>query len=105
MTKPMLTLVLDALQARKGHWREISRQMEPAASDSYYSWLTKLAQGKIREPSVNKIQRLYDCLVEGAPASSSESSAYDGPERRNPGREIPQIMPAKQASNGHKEAA
>ncbi len=24
------------------------------------SWLTKLAQGVIREPSVNRIQRLYD---------------------------------------------
>lgn len=56
----MLTYVLDSLAKRKGGWREISRTMEPDASGSYYSWLTKLAQGTIREPSVNKIQRLND---------------------------------------------
>lgn len=60
MTKPMLIVVLENLAARKGTWREISRQLDPVAPDSYYSWLTKLAQGTIREPSVNKIQRLYD---------------------------------------------
>lgn len=60
MTKPMLTVVLETLAARKGQWREISRQIDPVSPDSYYSWLTKLAQGTIREPSVNKIQRLYD---------------------------------------------
>lgn len=60
MTKPMLTEVLEHLSARKGKWREIARFMDPVTPDSYYSWLTKLAQGTIRDPSVNKIQRLYD---------------------------------------------
>jgi hypothetical protein len=58
--KPMLQAVLDELQTRKGQWRDIARQIDPETPDSYYSWLTKLAQGTIREPSVNKIQRLSD---------------------------------------------
>ena len=60
MTKPMLQIVLEELASRKGKWREISRQMDPIAPDSYYSWLTKLAQGTINDPSINKIQRLFD---------------------------------------------
>lgn len=56
----MLTQVLSDLQSCKGTWREIARTMEPEGWESYYSWLTKLAQGTIKEPSVNKIQRLYD---------------------------------------------
>lgn len=59
-TKTMLQTVLDELQSRKGGWRQIAMRMEPEAHDAYYSWLTKLAQGVIKEPSVNRIQRLYD---------------------------------------------
>lgn len=59
-SKPMLQSVLDELQARKGQWRDISRQLDPEAPDRYYSWLTKLATGAISEPSVNRIQGLFD---------------------------------------------
>ena len=62
ITKPMLQAVLDELQSRKGTWRDIAAEMDAEAPESYYSWLTKLAQGVIREPSVNKIQRLHDYL-------------------------------------------
>lgn len=58
--KPMLTQVLEDLAACKGSWAEIARELEPDNTVSFYSWLTKLAQGTIREPSVNRIQRLYD---------------------------------------------
>lgn len=57
---PMLEFVLAELQARKGEWPEIAKAMEPDRWQSYYSWLTKLAQGRIPDPSVNKIQRLAD---------------------------------------------
>ena len=60
MNKPMLTQVLDDLAANKGKWAAIARELEPENTVSFYSWLTKLAQGKIPEPSVNKVQRLYD---------------------------------------------
>jgi hypothetical protein len=60
MTKPMLTQVQEDLAATKGSWSEIARELEPDNFVSFYSWLTKLAQGRIAEPSVNRIQRLYD---------------------------------------------
>jgi len=60
MNKPMLAQVLDDLAECKGKWTAIARELEPDNFISYYSWLTKLAQGKNKEPSVNKIQRLYD---------------------------------------------
>lgn len=59
---PILEYVLAELDARKGNWPSIAKEMEPEAWESYYSWLTKLAQGRIPDPSVNKIQRLADHL-------------------------------------------
>lgn len=60
MTKPMLTQVLEDLEANRGRWAEIARALEPENFVTFYSWLTKLAQGVIREPSVNRVQRLFD---------------------------------------------
>lgn len=57
---PMLEYVLTELRARKGTWTEIAKELEPDSWASYYSWLTKLAQDRIPDPSVNKIQRLAD---------------------------------------------
>lgn len=74
-TKPMLQAVLDELQSRKGQWREIARQMDPETPESYYSWLTKLAQGTIPDPSVNRVQRLYDFLRIGANDTAVEQKA------------------------------
>lgn len=58
--KPMFEYVLAQLKASKGKWPTIAKAMEPESWESYYSWLTKLAQGTIPDPSVNKIQRLKD---------------------------------------------
>ena len=60
MDTPMLEYVLSQLRARKGTWTEIAKELEPDSWASYYSWLTKLAQDRIPDPSVNKIQRLAD---------------------------------------------
>lgn len=62
MDTPILEFVLEELDARKGTWPAISKAMEPNAWQSYYSWLTKLAQGRIPDPGVNKIQALADYL-------------------------------------------
>lgn len=58
MHTPLLQSVLEELQARKGQWPALARQ---AGVD--YSWLTKLAQGRIRDPGVVKIQRLADVMA------------------------------------------
>lgn len=60
MDKPMFDYVLDELDERKGSWVNISKAMEPASWQSYYSWLTKLAQRRIPDPGVNKVQKLAD---------------------------------------------
>jgi len=57
---PLLQEVLSALEASKGRWPDVAKAIEPDSWKSYYSWLTKLAQGRIPDPSVNKIQRLAD---------------------------------------------
>lgn len=60
MPESLLNFVLRRLAAHKGEWPAIAKAMEPKNWRSYYSWLTKLAQGRIPDPSVNKIQRLAD---------------------------------------------
>lgn len=75
--KPMLTQVLEDLAACKGGWAEIARELEPENTVSFYSWLTKLAQGAIREPSVNRVQRLFDYFR--ARAASKPASEINTP--------------------------
>lgn len=72
--KPMLTQVLEDLAACKGGWMEIVRDLEPDNAVSFYSWLTKLAQGVIKEPSVNRIQRLYDYFRAKGPGDDAPQS-------------------------------
>lgn len=72
--KPMLTQVLEDLAACKGSWAEIARELEPDNTVSFYSWLTKFTQGVIREPSVNKVQRLFD-YFEGRRQSAVKEAA------------------------------
>lgn len=55
MQEKLLDYVLKQLQAKKGSWPSIAK-----ITGLDYSWLTKLAQGKIPDPSVNKIQVLAD---------------------------------------------
>lgn len=54
----MLQAVLAGLRARRGRLPEICAAL-PGID---YSWLTKMMQGRIKDPSVNKIQVLYDYL-------------------------------------------
>jgi hypothetical protein len=58
METPMLQAVLVELQKRKGRLPDICA----ALPEIDYSWLSKLTQGRIKDPSVNKIQALYDHL-------------------------------------------
>lgn len=55
MKEKLLTYVLRELQAKKGSWPTIARE-----TNLDYSWLTKLAQGSIDDPGVQKIQKLAD---------------------------------------------
>lgn len=54
----MLQFVLAELQKRKGRLPDICAEVP----DIDYSWLSKLTQGRIKDPSVNKIQALYDYM-------------------------------------------
>ena len=58
MDTPMLQAVMAELQKRKGRLPDICA----ALPEIDYSWLSKLTQGRIKDPSVNKIQALYDHL-------------------------------------------
>jgi len=58
--EPLLSYVLTEIEARRGAWPAIAKAIEPDSWESYYSWLTKLAQRRIPDPSVNKIQVLAD---------------------------------------------
>lgn len=59
MEEPLLDFVLTELDSRKGkrvgNLADIARDTELD-----YSWLSKLAQRRIPDPSVNKIQKLAD---------------------------------------------
>jgi len=49
------SFVQNSLKSSKGNWRVVC-----ADTGLDYSWLTKLAQGRIPNPSVHKIQTLAD---------------------------------------------
>lgn len=52
-----ITQVRASLQSRKGDWPAIC-----AATGLSYWWLTKFAQGRIREPGLSKIERLQSYI-------------------------------------------
>ena len=56
MQTPLLEIVYQELEKRRGRLPDICA----ALPDIDYSWLSKLNQRRIKDPSVNKIQRLYD---------------------------------------------
>lgn len=60
MTTDLLQQTLDELARRRGQWPAICR-----ATGLDYDWLTKLAQGRIADPGVRKIQRLNDFFRQG----------------------------------------
>lgn len=60
MTSNLLRATLELLE-------QTSRDSWPALADKLdvtYSWLAALDAGKIKEPGVNKIERLY-CILSG----------------------------------------
>lgn len=61
MSEKLLTYVQRELQTKKGSWPTIA---EKTGLD--YSWLTKFAQGKIKDPGIQKIQRLADFFKKAA---------------------------------------
>jgi hypothetical protein len=75
MDTPIFERVLNELQARKGTWPEIAKAIEPDAWESYYSWMTKLATGKIPDPGVNKIQRLADYFAKVGAGDTAKEPA------------------------------
>lgn len=56
----LLSYVRGELESRRGTWPAIAKAIEPDSWESYYSWLTKFAQGQINDPGINKIQALAD---------------------------------------------
>lgn len=67
MTTDILTPTLSELQARRGSWPAICR-----ATELDYDWLTKLAQGRIADPGVRKIQRLASYFASTPRAVAAE---------------------------------
>lgn len=57
MNKPFLEKTLDLLKDRSESYRVICLN-----SGLSFDWLTKVAQGIIKDPSVRKIQQLHDYL-------------------------------------------
>lgn len=57
------------LQRRRGDWPALCQ-----ATGLSYSWLTKFAQGRIREPGLSKIERLRE-YVEARPVEPAETRA------------------------------
>lgn len=53
----MLERVKRMLNERKGGWRQIAQQC-----DVSYSWLSKLAQGVITNPTHSRLERLDEYL-------------------------------------------
>jgi len=84
MEPTLVNYVLDELATRKGDWPAIAKAIQPDSWESYYSWLTKFASGKIPDPSVNKIQELADYFGGFPPArrppGNEGHSAAESPE-------------------------
>lgn len=51
----MLEEVIAYLETMRGHWPRISRE-----TGLTYDWLARVAQGRIPDPGVRKIQVLHD---------------------------------------------
>ena len=55
MAKSSVDTAIDYLQESKGSWPEICR-----VTKLQYSWLSKLAQGRIQNPGTRKIEKLLE---------------------------------------------
>lgn len=65
----LLGFVRDELAARKGQWMRIAREMDPDKWESYYSWMTKVADGRIPDPGVIRIEELASKLRREQPSA------------------------------------
>ncbi|MDR1076099.1 MAG: hypothetical protein LBL59_07365 [Xanthomonadaceae bacterium] len=54
----LLQMTIQRLHAHEGQYAEIVRK----APEISYSWLTKLANGQIKNPTVSSLQQLIDAL-------------------------------------------
>lgn len=66
MSEPLLDQVLRELNACRGEWPRLCRELGLS-----YWWITKLAQGHIHDPGVRKIQRLHDYFVANEPKEAA----------------------------------
>jgi len=57
----MLERVVRGLNARKGQWKSIAE-----AAGVSYSWLAKVAQGHIQNPSIKQLEAVDSYLREAA---------------------------------------
>jgi hypothetical protein len=73
MTSDLLTPTLAELAARRGQWPSICR-----ATGLDYDWLTKLAQGRISDPGVRKIQRLAVYFASSTPMAAPQPTEHGG---------------------------
>lgn len=55
MTENMLDAVKAGLEASRGHWPEIAKE-----TGLGYFTLTNIAQGKVADPRISTVQKLYD---------------------------------------------
>lgn len=71
-----VTALRTRLHSRRGEWPAISD-----ATGLSYWWLTKLAQGRIAEPGIRKVERLSLHLdaLEAESAPRPESGATEAP--------------------------
>lgn len=75
MAIDLLTQTLAELGRRRGRWPVICRD-----TGLDYQWLTKLAQGRIDDPGIKKIQRLHDYFMAqpGVSRCSTAEAGSDG---------------------------
>lgn len=71
-----LTQIRNELQPRRGDWPAIC-----TATGLSYWWLTKLAQGRIREPGLSKIERLQGYFAEHPRPDAGNDEAGAAPHR------------------------
>lgn len=57
METNLLQYVIQEINKRKGKWRQLCEEMSDEP-DRYYTWMTKVAYGKTKNPGVKEIQRL-----------------------------------------------
>ena len=74
MEEPLLEFVrreLNARKARRGYFKQLAVEMEPETWERYHSWVTKVADGRIPDPGVSRVEELARYL------------------RANPGEQVP----------------